>query len=391
MLLTSRGAVFVLLQPMLRVPLLLLLALLGSPVRCQHIQHSTEPPTHTLYLLGDAGEPYVKNSPLGRALAEKMRHDAGNRVVLFLGDNVYPRGLPDKTSACYKGAASILETETGFVNGLDALTIFIPGNHDWEHWGRKGLDYILNQQAWIDSLHNARIMMLPRNGCPGPAEVALDPTTVLIILDTQWWLHRWKKTEDPALCDATTAAELLAAVSAIVDHHKGKRVIIAAHHPMITYGEHGGVFTWKAHIFPLLEISKFLYIPLPVIGSVYPLYRKWFGHIQDTTHPVYEQMSGGLQRIARDHPGSVFLAGHEHAFQYIVRDSTYYVVSGSAAKTEYVKKKGDAVYVNDVTGFATVALFADGSAKLNFYQVDDSHPEGLNIFSATIPPVHARP
>lgn len=342
---------------------------------------------HTIFLVGDAGEPYVKDDPIATILTDRISSVQGRSTVLFLGDNVYPAGLPSKDSKHnrkHELAQLSLRTQIGFIQDPDARGIFIPGNHDWAHWGKDGLDYILNQQQWIDSLNDERILMLPRNGCPGPIQVPLDGNTLLLILDTQWFLHQYDKPRDAELCQATTTAEVLMQVEDIFRNNRDKRIIVAAHHPLITYGEHGGIFTWKAHIFPLEEISEYLYIPLPVIGSIYPLYRKWFGHIQDTAHPVYEEFACALMNIMRQYPGSMYVAGHEHALQYILKDSTHFVVSGSASKTEYVRKKNYAVYAKDVRGFAQLSLLANGGVVVDFHQVDALHPQGIRVLSKKI-------
>ena len=89
------------------------------------------------------------------------------------------------------------------------------------------------------------------------------------------------------------------------------------------YGEHGGIFTAKDHLFPLTDANEKLYIPLPVIGSIYPLFRKYLGDIQDTAHPLYKELVRGIGSILTEYPGSIYVAGHEHALQAIVKDSTY--------------------------------------------------------------------
>jgi hypothetical protein len=346
---------------------------------------------HTLFLLGDGGEPYVKETPMGKVLAEKVRGAGANTTVLFLGDNIYDRGLPDVDAPDYHEAESALRTQVGFIQGLNAKGIFIPGNHDWQHWGKNGLAYIKNQQAWLDSLKDHNITLLPRDGCPGPVQIPIGNNALLVILDTQWFLHQWEKTTDPDICNAVTTAEVMTLVEDIFRSNPGKRIILAGHHPLITYGEHGGVFTWKAHLFPLEEMTKYLYVPLPIIGSIYPLYRKWFGHLQDTPHPVYREFIEGLQSILRAYPGAVYVAGHEHALQYIVKDSTHYIVSGSAAKTEYVRKKRHAVFAKDITGFVRVSVMEDGSLWLHFFQVDEDHPDGREVFSRKISPLPPNP
>jgi hypothetical protein len=357
----------------------------GLVMECQAQQPDTSV-AHTLFLIGDAGEPYVKDGPLGEVLRREIATAGKNSTVLFLGDNVYPTGLPEKDSKKYPLAELSLRTQVGFVEGLETSSIFIPGNHDWDQWGREGLEYIINQQQWIDSLKDNRITMLPRHGCPGPVQIPLTDKSILVILDTQWFLHKWRKPTDSALCDAAKRQHALTLVEEIFKNNPGKRIIVAAHHPLITYGEHGGVFTWKAHIFPLEEITDYLYIPLPIIGSLYPLYRKWFGHIQDIAHPVYRKFSEPLQTIMGRYPGSLYIAAHEHALQYIVRDSTHFIVSGSGAKTEFVKKKGDAVFARDIRGFTELFIHSDASFSFRFIEVDKKYPDGRVVFEQQLLP-----
>ncbi len=340
---------------------------------------------HSLFLIGDAGEPYLKNSPIGKILRVKILAEGDNATVVFLGDNIYPRGLPEKNSKQYSKAEISLQNQAGIIEGLEAKVIFIPGNHDWQHWGKKGLQYLENQQQWLDSLNDDRITMLPRNGCPGPVKIPVSDNTLLVILDTQWFLHQWEKPKDQELCKAISTENVLALIDGIFRDNPGKRIILAGHHPLITYGEHGGVFTWKAHIFPLRELKYYLYLPLPVIGSFYPLYRKWFGHIQDTQHRRYKHFSHALQNIMAQYPGAVYVAGHEHALQYIVKDRTHYIVSGSGAKTEFVRRKDFAEFAKDVKGFVQVSVHRNGDLSMVYFQVDEGYPEGKEIFRQRLP------
>lgn len=63
---------------MVRIFTVICLSFFLSPVLGQGGQQA-----HTLFLIGDAGEPYVKDSPLGKMLAEKIRLTGGNSTVLF--------------------------------------------------------------------------------------------------------------------------------------------------------------------------------------------------------------------------------------------------------------------------------------------------------------------
>lgn len=341
--------------------------------------------SYSLFLVGDAGEPFVGKSPIGKVLRNMVSAYAGKSTVLYLGDNIYPGGLSEIGIDTRREGEEILQTQVDWVKGLNANAIFIPGNHDWAHWGRHGLQYIQHQQQWIDSLNDKHFTLLPKDGCPGPVEVSVSADVTLVILDTQWFIHQWEKPGEEGNCDGKTPADVLTLLNDILHRNYNKRVIVAAHHPLITYGNHGGYFSLKDHIFPLLPANKNLYIPMPVIGSLYPGYRKFFGHIQDNTHPLLKELTSGIRSILKEYPNSIYVAGHEHSLQYIVKDSTHFIVSGSASKTSYVRKKGYAKFAEEEIGFARLDILKTGESVLHFFQVDEGYPDGKEIYTATIP------
>jgi hypothetical protein len=68
---------------------------------CSGLQPSSpEPPAdpaeieHTIFLLGDAGHPRRGGEPVFDALARVVPEDSTRATLVFLGDNIYPRGLP---------------------------------------------------------------------------------------------------------------------------------------------------------------------------------------------------------------------------------------------------------------------------------------------------------
>lgn len=339
---------------------------------------------HTLFLIGDAGEPYF-DSPVGTFLRERVTQTTNPSSVLFLGDNIYPKGMPPEGSRKREEAESIIRMQVGWVKDTKAETIFIPGNHDWKKGARDGLSTLLRQQRFIDSLGDDRISFLPRDGCPGPEVIELTDKAVLVIIDSQWPLHPWKSTtEEDSPCEVKTSADLATALSDVYARYYDRRVILAAHHPAVTYGEHGGVFTLKEHIFPLTSVNPKLYIPLPIIGSLYPTYRAWFGNVQDLAHPLYRAYASQVMDIMSDYAGSVMVAGHDHALQYATIGENYFIVSGSGAKTYHVKKKGHALFAESITGFAQLDLMRDGAAVVTFWRVDDDHSKGLEVYRDTL-------
>lgn len=346
------------------------------------------PVVHTLFFIGDCGEPEVAASSIGSMLRAQVQAAGGPATVLYLGDNIYPKGLSPNPGRSRQTGEQVIRTQAGWIRDLPNVQgIMVPGNHDWQRGGPQGLAYILEEGRFADSLGQHNFRFLPQNGCPGPVEIPLGDNAVLVIVDTQWLLHPWDKPGAESTCEAKTTAEVLTLLEDVFRRHARKRVIVAAHHPPITYGEHGGVATVKDHIFPLTQLSENLYVPLPGIGSLYPLYRKWFGNIQDVQHPVYKAFSEGVQGIMARYPGSVFAAGHEHALEYIVKDSMHMVVSGSGSKTTFVRRKKYARLAASVNGFAALAIHANGLAVITYWQVDPAkaHREVLFADSLHVP------
>jgi hypothetical protein len=162
----------------------------------------------SLYLIGDAGAPDSVREPvllaLRQELASRGRHS--QRVVIFLGDNAYPKGLPAPDQPGRRTAELNLAAQVESITASGATGYFVPGNHDWAKHGREGWDAIKRQAAFIDSAGNGTVSLHPHGGCPGPDVVDVGIRLRLVLLDTQWWLHRGPKPQDPT-SDCPTDAE----------------------------------------------------------------------------------------------------------------------------------------------------------------------------------------
>jgi len=292
--------------------------------------------------------------------------------------------MPDRAANDRNAAEIAMAAQISWIDGTDAAGIFIPGNHDWEKGRRGGLHAVLNQQAWVDSIGASGVSILPRDGCPGPVEISLGPNAILFILNTQWFLHRWEKPMTTA-CNATSPDQVWALLEKMIDQNPGKRIILAAHHPVISYGEHGGIFQLKQHIFPLTDLNKILYVPLPVVGSIYPLLRRGGISRQDMAHRSYRNLSTHIEKIMQRHPGSLYVSGHEHNLQYIVREQSHFVVSGAGTKTAYARKGEYSKFALSANGFVKAILYDDGRVDIEFWQADGDFPYGKKIYVDSLP------
>ena len=97
--------------------------------------------SHTFYLLGDAGN--FNDETAERKLGElqnRLKEADKNSTLLFLGDNIYPKGLPNTDNPNERFIAeSKLTNQLKLSKNFKGQTIFIPGNHDW-YSGIKGLE-----------------------------------------------------------------------------------------------------------------------------------------------------------------------------------------------------------------------------------------------------------
>ncbi|HWL88445.1 MAG TPA: metallophosphoesterase, partial [Polyangiaceae bacterium] len=177
---------------------------LAAASGCHHRLARGELPANeietTLFLLGDAGEPDPRQvgSPLD-SLAVQAAEAPERSVIVFLGDNVYPGGIPAEGAAEWADARRRLDAQVRAIPP-GVRGIFVPGNHDWGDERAFGLYSIRLQEQMIASMARGRnVRMLPGNGCPGPVSVDFGRLRV-VTLDTQWWLHSYIVRDSSSHC-----------------------------------------------------------------------------------------------------------------------------------------------------------------------------------------------
>lgn len=328
---------------------------------------------HSIYLIGDAGAP--KQTPLEPSLhllrAQLNDSDQENTSVVFLGDNIYHEGLHKKDTKERKQDEQHINTQLDILKDFEGRVVFLPGNHDWQNDKSDGDKYVQRQEKYIEKYLDKGNTFLPDGGCAGPVEIELAKRLLWVIIDTQWWLHPHDKPKgDKDDCEVNNKEEYILQIEDILKKNQNKQIIISAHHPLYSNGLHGGYFPLKDHIFPLTNLKDNLYIPLPVIGSIYPLYRKFFGHIQDIPHFNYQLLVEELSSKFNGYQDIVYTSGHEHSLQYQKHGTAHYVVSGSACKESYLIKNRNLLYGQSQNGFAKLNYYANGDLWLEYFVPD---------------------
>ncbi|GGX25358.1 metallophosphoesterase [Aquimarina muelleri] len=320
------------------------------------------------YLIGDAGYAKINESTKGLSILKNFldKTKTENDHLIFLGDNIYQKGMPKKDAVDRVLAEHRVDAQTEAVKMFKGNVVFIPGNHDWYNNGVEGLE---RQEKYVLKIGD-RNAFLPKNGCPIES-VEISNKVHLLVLDTQWYLADWDK--NPTIndnCDIKTREKLFIEIESELKKHSKKTIVIAMHHPLFTNGEHGGKHSFKKHIFPLKNK-----IPIPVLGSLAIQIRSQGGiSSQDLSNTHYNKLVRRLSTMARGVDKVVFVSGHEHSLQYL-DNGLKQIVSGSGSKVSAASLGKEGLFSYPGQGFAVLDIYKDGSSNVRFFGNDKGKPK----------------
>ncbi|WP_426060983.1 metallophosphoesterase [Hymenobacter sp. B1770] len=323
---------------------------------------------YTVYLLGDAGAPKTDPpEPALRLLKSQLDADP-NSTLVVLGDNLYHKGLSAEGDPGRAEDERRLNGQLYVAQQYKGRVFFVPGNHDWDYSGPQGLVKVRRQEQYIEQKLNRGNTFVPDNGCPGPFVEQVSGEVLFIGLDTEWWLHKHEKPYGlNSTCSAATEEEFLRQLDQALARNRGKHIVVSAHHPLMTNSNHGGYYSVMDHMFPLRLIRDGLYVPLPVIGSLYPYFRQLGGVDQDLPHYRYKLLSERLQAIFRRYDNVVYTAGHDHNLQLHQTEALTHIVSGSGCKTNHIAEGNNATFVHREKGFVSIRYYQNGESWAEFW------------------------
>jgi hypothetical protein len=358
---------------------------------CAKTVHEVTPPVPvpaverievSLYLIGDAGAPADSGEPVLQALRTDLLAHPGEKLVVFLGDNIYPKGMPEADAPDRAEAERHIIDQIQAVIDGGARAVFIPGNHDWQQGGTDGWWRVHRQVEFING-YAPEVEALPLNGCPGPVARDVGSRLRLIMMDTQWYLHGGPKPGAWSPCRVQSPDVLGDSLRAAVARAEDREVIIAAHHPLRSNGPHGGHFTVKQHIFPLTEGASWAWLPLPIIGSLYPLSRQWGISSQDQSGKHNKRMVAAFDSAFAGQPPLVYAAGHEHNLEVLEGESASYLLVSGAGIYDHASStawRDDTRFAAQEAGYMRLDVPRSGPIRLAVVTVDETG-QGTEAFS----------
>ncbi|HEU4560476.1 MAG TPA: metallophosphoesterase [Longimicrobium sp.] len=333
-----------------------------------------------LVLIGDAGLPAPGGEPVLRALRDEIAKHSKNTFVVFLGDNVYPRGMVlDSSAAERREAERIIDAQLAPLLETGVRGVMVPGNHDWAAATESGWEVIRVQERYVNRRGAGIVKLLPNDGCPGPVSLDFGNYLRLIVLDTQWWLqapfprpHGVSATR----CRARTEDQVLDSLRSDLVNAGGRRTVVVAHHPLVSGGQHGGYFDWPTYLFPFHPWARQqgVFAKQDVTGTQYRIMREAFSR-------AFEGAATPL----------VYAAGHEHNLQVMrLPPAKYLVVSGAGIYHHSTQSRAlrGTLYARPASGWVEMAFLRDGRVRMSV-KVVNAQGEAKEDFSMwlDVPPL----
>jgi hypothetical protein len=303
-------------------------------------------PVESLILVGDAG---ASNKTYIRFLQQEAEKTAATTVV-FLGDNVYPRGIPSREDPTYDQAKKLLMLQAKpFINST-ARAFFVPGNHDWADSKSEGWDNVRNEETLLAKTLGTGTLR-PSSGCPGPDVIHNSKFLYVIAVDSMWFLHKFSKpTVGNSECQFSSEEQFSNELKRLVNQRPaGASLVIVHHHPLASSGHHA-------------------------VETKCP---------NSMGCPAYQRFIEIMYKALEQHPAFICAAGHEHTLEVRESPSTgcrWGLVSGTGSYTSKIYNREGARYVESVPGFMRVDFFADGRKKLTVLKA----PTGEVLFEQVL-------
>lgn len=311
-----------------------------------------------IFIVGDPGKALSTHYPILSHLRQEVERWSTQLgrdsavIVLNLGDVIYPNGMhapSDREDFPVDSALMLdqLRVVGGVAARAHATQMFVlTGNHDWgSEQHEEGLATLRNLERFLD-VHRGigyAARLAPPAGEPGPVVIDADPHLRLVLFDTSWWLLQ---------SPGPDRDRLIAGIERALRTAGERHVVLAAHHPYMSAGPHGGELSFMKEL-----------------GVGYILKRSG-AILQDLNSPPYRYLRARLGEIFEElGPPLLYAAGHEHSLQLIEgqndQEPHWSVVSGSASKVTSVGDAPGMQFRLAAPGYFLLLVRDDGTVDIH--------------------------
>ena len=296
----------------------------------------SEEPAHTFFLVGNVGNTALpeKIPPVLSILKKDLSTAPKASSLVFLGNNVAPKGLPKKTDPKRTAREAQLQKIFTLFDDFKGKTFFASGSKDWKKGKGDGLKALKRQEEFIESYFDHKFPnekidhFLPDSGCSGPEKEEVNKDIVMLFVDSQWWIQNGDEPKNIGEdCKNTSRLAYLVQLKKQINKHRNDHVLIIMHHPLYSRGVRGGHYPLKSHL-----------LPFPGLGSLNLIRRNLFGNKQDSNHPDFLLLKREIEAMLLGYEDMVFVSAHEQNLQYFQQNKInhHFIISGGGnQKVDY--------------------------------------------------------
>lgn len=335
-----------------------------------------EPPAPftLLFIGGAAGD--EGSTTLGRLEARLKTLDPKRSRVVFTGNysvgELPEEGQQGRVEAEQDLLAHVAATKDFVTRG--GKVYYLPGYRDF---GVGGTRAVLRMRKFLNAAYaageNADVM--PHANCADPTVVELTDDLGLVLLNSQWWMIDGQS--DPQFnkgCVVKSREALRMYMRDAFNEYRTRRLVVAMHHPLRSYGELGGEFAAQVH-----------FKPAPILGTVGVLAAEAGLLPQYQSHPLVYSFLSLVTQEAQRYGSFIFASGHDASLQYLKVDPHTQLISGTSARSaDPTVKTDEGDFAAASPGWAELRLDSSGAGDVRFIAAE---PGSEVLFEAKVPAV----
>jgi len=175
----------------------------------------------------------------------------------------------------------------------------VPGDKDWSKLNSKKLKSIGD---YLDDEYKGDVIV-PENACGNVEVKEINDNLSLVFMDSNWFFSNWS--DDKNLnkdCDITSRLEFWSELNGEIGGLKAKQIILFAQTPVFRNDEIGGHYGIHDHIFPLTNFVPWLYVPLPIVGTLISDSKTYLTPKENIISPLYQEYISQMKTILDNHP-----------------------------------------------------------------------------------------
>lgn len=299
------------------------------------------------------------SAPIFTKLKDQIKNSSGESTLLLLGDIIDENGMS-------KNLTDLEKQKLKSINDLVAIanrTIFVPGDREWDDGGENGFKKVKAIENYFNKKNNAvadKITVTPSEGCLGPEIIDVGDFLRIVTVNTQWLVHQYDRPEEENInCPAFNEVEFWDELEDAIEDSENRNVIVAAHHPILSYGQYAGYKLTKKSLSP------------PIIGSFIAGYHQSVGSKKDLIQEGLEMFSKELLKRLERYPSIIYASGHEYDIQLNYRDGSYHLNSGAVEKAKPTARGKFTAYRQSERGFAQLQFFNTGEVRTKIWEIEE--------------------